>query len=138
MRSFLLRAVLVLPLAGGAWACGSNPLPTTPTEPTLATEVFSGTVTVNGAVTHNFYSTSTGSVTATLTALSPESTPTIGLGLGTWNGASCAVIIANDRAVLSSIVTGTVSTIGGSLCIRIYDVGAMTEPTDYTVTVVHP
>jgi len=138
MRLFLLRAVLVLPLEGGAWACGNNTTPTAPTDPTLTTEEFSGTVTVNGAVTHNFYSTSTGSVTATLTALAPESTTTIGLSLGTWNGASCAVVIANDQAVLTSIVTGTVSTIGGSLCVRVYDVGAMTEPTDYTVSVVHP
>jgi hypothetical protein len=139
MRRVLTGVLLLLPLVAASAACDdASTTPTTPTTPTTTTETFSGRITVNGAATHNFYSTSTGTVTATLTQLVPESTAKIGLAMGTWNGSTCAIVLANDQAVRTSIVTGTVSTVGGSLCVRIYDVGAMSEPTDYEITVVHP
>ena len=47
-------------------------------------------------------------------------------------------MLANDNAVVTSDVTGTVSTLAGSLCVRIYDVGALTESVAYTFTVSHP
>lgn len=139
IRVTFARALFVLPLAVFAAGCGEEvQTPTTPTTPTTVTETYAGTVTVNGAVTHPFSATSTGTVTATLTAMSPESTTTIGLSLGTWNGVACNIIIANDQAVRTTVVTGTVTTVGGQLCVRIYDVGQMTEATSYEVTVVHP
>lgn len=140
MRRVLTAALLLAPLAAASSACDDALVaPRAPTGPTTTTtETFSGRITVNGAATHNFYSTSTGTVTATLTDLRPESTSKIGLAMGTWNGATCAIVLANDQAVRTSVVTGTVSTVGGSLCVRIYDVGAMSEPTDYEITVVHP
>ena len=139
MRSSLLRAFLILPLALLAGACGDNTTtPTTPTAPTLTTETFTGTVNINGAVTHSFAATSTGTVTATLTSMSPDSTLTIGLAMGTWNGATCAIVLANDKAVRTSVVTGTLSSVAGNLCVRIFDVGGITEPTAYEVTVIHP
>jgi hypothetical protein len=139
MRSFLLRAFLILPLALVAGACHGNTV-TTPTlpSPTLVTETFTGTIGINGAATHPFTTTTTGTVTATLTNMAPDSTLTIGLSMGTWNGATCAIVLANDKAVRTSVVTGTVSTIAGNLCVRIYDVGGISAPTDYEVTVIHP
>ena len=125
-------------LALGAAACGSDNPTTAPTTdvPTI-TESFSDTVTVNGARTHPFTVSKAGTVTATLIVLSPDSTVTIGLSLGTWNGTSCQIIIANDAAVLNSAATGTAQTGGGSYCVRVYDVGRLTAPTDYTVQVTH-
>src|SRR5262245_6121419 len=102
-------------LALGAAACGNNN-PTTPptTEVPTITESYSDTVTVNGAHTQPFTVSKAGTVTATLIALAPDSTVTIGLSLGTWNGTSCQIILANDAAVLNSAVTGTAQTGGGS------------------------
>ena len=139
LRVFCSRALLVLPLALFAAGC-ADPIefPTPPALPDPITEVFSGNITVNGAATHPFASTGTGTVTATLVTLSPESTTTVGLSLGTWNGAACNIIIANDAAVRTTVVTGTVTTIGGQLCVRVYDVGQMTEATSYEVSVFHP
>ena len=34
--------------------------------------------------------------------------------------------------------TGTVTSLGGSICVRVHDVGALTEPVSYTFTVTHP
>ncbi|MEO8681800.1 MAG: hypothetical protein ABI665_22330 [Vicinamibacterales bacterium] len=138
MRSLLFGAsVLIGALVSSG--CGSNS-PTAPTAPEVVTttETFSGSININGAATHSFFTTVTGTVTATLTGLDPAETATIGLSLGTWNGISCNIIIASDKAVLTQVVTGTVSTTAGSLCVRVYDTGSLIGPTNYEVQVVHP
>jgi hypothetical protein len=122
-----------------AAACGDDPV-TTPTElivPTTVTETFTGMISRNGANTHPFV-TRGGTVTATITELSPDDAAIIGLSLGTWNGATCQTVIANDRATQGVTVVGTASGTG-NLCVRLYDAtGEFTEPTSYEVQVVHP
>ena len=135
----MLRTTLVLTLlltAGFAAGCGDDDTPTAPTDPPVAvTEPFSGTLTLNGAATHSFIVQRAGTATATLTALSPDSAAVISLSLGTWNGQSCQIILANDAATTNSSVVGNAS--AGNFCIRVLDVGRLTAPTDYTVTVQH-
>jgi hypothetical protein len=137
-RSIYVRGLLIA-LLGAAGACGSNTpaTPTTPTPPATVTDTFSGTLNQNGGVTHPFTTASSGSVQVTLTALAPVDTLKIGLSLGTWNGTACTVVIANDAASKTSVVSGTVSS-ASSLCVRVYDVGNVKDPISYTVTVVHP
>jgi hypothetical protein len=124
--------------ASAASGCGSD-TPTTPITPTLppTTEQFSGDLSRNGATTHSFTVTGTGTVTSTLNTVAPDSTISIGMALGTWNGTACQVIIANDRAVQGITVTGATTGVG-ALCVRIYDIGQLTTTVSYTVTVVHP
>jgi hypothetical protein len=100
------------------------------------TETVSDTVTVNGALTAPFTVSTIGAVTARLTALAPDDTVTVGLSLGTWNGAACALIITNDAAVLNTTVTGTAQSIG-QFCARVYDVGKLTAATDFTIEITH-
>ena len=78
-----------------------------------------------------------GTVTVTLTAVDPAGTVSFGVSLGTWNGAACQTVIANDAALLNTNVTGSV-TAPTSLCARVYDAGRLTAPLNYTITVVHP
>jgi len=123
-----------------AGACSDNnvqtpTVPTTPTAPTT-TETFTGSLTINGAATHVFASTVAGTVTAQITAVDPSSSQVFGLSIGTWNGSSCQVVIANDAAVLNSIVTGQV-TAATNLCARVYDVGKLSAGLSYTITVIH-
>ena len=122
----------------GTAGCGSDN-PTTPPDtstPTAVTETNSDTLTVNGAKTQPFTVTRAGTVTATVVALDPDTTVAFGLSLGTWNGAACAIIIANDAAVLNTTVTGTAQA-AGSFCARIYDVGKLTAPANYTLQITH-
>jgi hypothetical protein len=131
-------AALILALAAGA--CGdddNNNTPTAPTPPTTVTETYADTIGRNGARTHNFSSGASGTVTATLTTLAPDSTLTVGFSLGTWNGVNCQLVITNDAATQGTVITGGVSSLG-SLCVRIYDVGNITNPISYEITVVHP
>ena len=131
--SIFLAVVAVL-----AAACGSSSTPTTPTDSTAVavTETFTDTLTVNGAKTQPFTASRAGTVTATIIALSPDASITLGLSLGTWNGSACQIIIANDSALLNTTVTGTAQATG-NFCVRVYDVGKMTAPTDYTLQVTH-
>jgi hypothetical protein len=58
--------------------------------------------------------------------------------MGTWDGVTCRVVLANDLAVASSTLTGTTAS-PASLCIRLYDLGNLkSESLAYTVQVVHP
>ena len=131
-------AVLALAAALTAAACGNDSIttPTTPTTPTV-TDTFNGTLTPNGGLTHTFITARSGSITATLTSLGPDSGLTVGLLLGTWNGNACGVQLAKDNAVQGSFINGAASA-AGSLCVRIYDVGQLTGPVDYQITVLHP
>ena len=102
------------------------------------TETFTGTININGAATHHVFTSATGLVTATLTSLGENAPAKVGFSMGTLSGATCSVVLHNDAAVVTSSLSGTVSSLAGSLCVRIYDVGALTESVSYTFTVNHP
>ena len=132
-----LSFVAMLTLAGVACDSGET-TPTTPTTPgPTITETFAGTVTLNGAATFTFNTSSSGIVTATLRSIAPVTTAQIGLAIGTWNGVSCTVVLTNDRITQGLAVTGQVNA-AGSLCVRLYDVGQLTETSTFEVVVVHP
>ena len=137
-RSFGSALLVVLVAAFAAAGCEDDTPPRTlPPDPELVTETFSGSINQNGAVTHPFLATQAGAVRATLTSVEPDATIAVGLTLGTWNGANCAVVIPNDTATRGTSIIGTVNQ-AGQLCVRIYDVGRITVPQDYELTIVHP
>lgn len=143
MRSFMY-GLLVLPVALVAGACSSvfDDLPTTP-DPVIVTETFTGTITINGAASHPFFTSATGTVTATLSSLGETPPAMVGFSLGTFSGTTCSVngalsALHNDKAVVNSVLQGTVSSLGGSLCVRIFDVGSLTGPVPYEIKVQHP
>jgi hypothetical protein len=130
-----LRWLALLLVAASAVACDDDPIAPTPPERVSVTETFAGTLAPNDAETFPFSSQS-GLVTATLLNLAPDNTVILGLSLGTWNGLTCAVVLANDKATEGVGITGTVNSTG-NLCVRVYDVGALVGPLSYEVRVVH-
>jgi hypothetical protein len=134
---FLSRAAL-LTLALVGTACDNGPeIGPTPT-PVLVTETFTGTVTLNGAISHNFNASTAGTTTATITALDPSGA-FIGFQMGTWSGAVCTAVLSNEAGTTSSVLAaGTQS--AASLCVKLHDPnGILTDkPVTYTVTVTHP
>ena len=142
MRSFIIRvAFVVLPVSTLVAGCSGqiDQLPTTP-DPVITTETFSGTLTVNGAQTHFVFLGATGPVIATLTSLGDNPPSKVGFSLGTLAGTTCTSnpTLYNDSAVVTTMLSGSVQTLAGSLCARIYDTGALTEAVPYTFTVSHP
>ena len=132
--------VLIAALAVTASACSGliDQFPTTP-DPVFTTDTFSGTLTINGSATHPVFTGATGEVVATLTALGETPPERVGFSMGTLSlSGVCNVVLRNDAAVVNSRLIGTVSTLQGSLCVSVYDVGKLIEPVNYTFTVSHP
>ena len=139
MRALILCA-LVLSGAGIGAACSGeiDNLPTTP-DPVIVTETFTGTITVNGAATHNVFALATGSVVATITSLGENAPSKVGFSKGTLAASgTCSAVLVNDNSVVNTSLTGTLTTLSGAVCVRVYDVGVMSEPVNYTFTVTHP
>jgi hypothetical protein len=135
-RTFRVLLLLLAPLAA---ACGGDNAPTNPNTPTpvAVTETFNGTLTANGGRTHEFIVQQAGQVSVKLSALAPDDTISIGLSLGTWNGAVCSAILSNDKAVLNNTVTGNAQNTG-FFCARVYDAaGSLAASTDYTIDITH-
>lgn len=146
----LCGPVLVAALA--ATGCSDNDPITNPdqTPPTQVTETYSGTLTVNGAITHPIVVLTAGNVVTTLTALDPatvvvngeERPAEVGVSMGTWNGIACSVgspTLSNDKTKVGVSLTGT-ATATGNYCVRIYDSGGenkITQATAYELTVTH-
>jgi hypothetical protein len=132
--TLLAAAIALLPLAAG---CGSS----SPTNPSGATttDTFTGTINQSSADTKVFTTSTSGTITATLTSLSPLSTIQIGFVLGTWDGTTCQVVLINPSGTTGSILTANAST-KGNYCVHLYDTGNITAdtPVAYTLTVVHP
>ena len=144
MRSSIFRRLAVVSaialMALGTTACdsGDDTTPTTPTIPTPnVTETFAGSININGAAMFTFPTTAAGTVNATLRALTPVSTIQVSLAMGTWNGVSCLVGQVTDRVSQGGSITGSVSG-AGTLCVRISDIGQLTEQTGFEIVVVHP
>jgi hypothetical protein len=100
------------------------------------TETFTGTLAAGGAAFHNFTIAQPGTLTATLTSLSPQTTITMGFGVGQPSGATCSILSGIENAKVSSVLSGTIGV--GPYCVEIYDLGNVQGSDDYTITVIHP
>jgi hypothetical protein len=139
VRGLSGRILAILLLAGMAAGCDDE-TPTTPTTPTVpVTETFTGQVVQSGSATHNFSTTTSGAVTATLKSIGTDNTLVVSFSLGTWTGSACSVVLANDAATGGAALAGTM-TGAGTLCARIGDVGniAAGQTVAYTIEVTHP
>jgi hypothetical protein len=141
MYRFNSRAVLLavaVAVIGAMAGCANDALTTTPTyTPCPCTDSWQGTLSKNGAFTHQFTTTNLGALTATLVALAPNSAQILGMQLGVWNGVSCTAASTTDTATTGSSITLNASS-AGTLCVRLYDVGFITEPVLYQLQVTHP
>ena len=127
LRWGAVAAALALAACGGSSA-------TTPTAPST-TDTFTGTIAAGGVDAHTFAVAQAGSLTVTLTTLSPQSTITVGLGLGQPSGATCSLISTDNTAKMGSVEQTTLDV--GSYCVAIYDLGNVQGSDTYTLTVNH-
>ena len=136
----IARGVVVAALIALTSACGSTTTIVQPT-PITVNESFQGTLIPASAGVFTFTSTLTGgTVVATLTTLGPDSTKTVGLSIGTFNGSVCTVILDNPAATQGFSFNATSSSVG-TYCVRIYDNGSTSAdnvPYTFSITVSHP
>ena len=135
----LVRIWIVLGLLLTGAACDNGELAIEPTPP-IVTETYSGEITRNGLQQHAFVATARGTVTATISALDPSTSPAIGFSMGTWDGSACTAVMTNRFATTSSSLSGAVVGIT-NLCIQLFDASGEIQsdtPVTYTVTVQRP
>jgi hypothetical protein len=146
-------------IAAGALLCGLTALsagcagtttPTTPTTTTKTTDTFTGNLAPANANTHSFVTIIGGEINATLTAVGPDNTQSMGFSLGTFSALTnvCTVVLDNPAASQGFTFNATAATTG-TFCVRVYDNGNVKTASDagkigddnpwtYTVTVTHP
>jgi hypothetical protein len=118
----------------------STPTPTPPVaEPTI-TEEFTGRLAVGGSAFYSFSVAENGTVNITLADVGGAGVPAtvwLGLGLGTPSGEDCAVSAsANTPSGSTPQITGTYQP--GVYCARVWDIGNLFAPAQFTILIAHP
>jgi hypothetical protein len=134
MASLLVASVTLAACGGGT----DTPTTAATPAPEIKTETFTGTVSPSGAPYHPFTVVAQGAITATLVSVSPQTTITMGFGVGTVSGSSCALITGaySESAKSGYALSGTIA--AGSYCVVLYDIGNLSAANDYVITVSHP
>ena len=137
MRKTLRKGSVIVALLFTA-ACDQAGTTTELARPTTAPAKvvsFSGTLQPQGTASYTFTVSQDGYVEATLVGLGAPAGTAVGFGIGTASAiATCSVIQSVTTAAGTAaqlIGTG----LAGTLCVTIYDVGNLTGPTLYTITV---
>lgn len=131
-RGALFAALVTLAGSG----CDSESTPSTvPTPVPIIEPDFTGRLNINGAVTQTF-TVGIGTITVLINTLEPGDDPTVGVALGVWNGTGCALSITNDNAGIGAGVLGNANG-PATACVRIYDVGKLTETVNFSVRIEH-
>jgi hypothetical protein len=141
----LIGAVALAAAVIGAGCSNSSttaPATTTPTSP--VTETFTSVVAPFGAATHQFTTSKTGTITATLTSAGPPSTITLAIGIGvpvpasTVSPGSCTPTNIVQTSPGSSPQL-TVAADQGDYCLVVVDIGnAPRTGAGFFVTIVYP
>jgi hypothetical protein len=131
----LRRGAVAIAFALSAACGGSTTTPTTPAAPTV-TETFTGTVQAGSLAFNNFTVAQAGTLTATIVSLSPQTTITIGFGIGQPSGTDCTLISYDETSRVGSVLQGSINP--GTFCVELYDIGNVQGSVDYSVTVDHP
>jgi hypothetical protein len=139
VRALNGRIFAILLVACGVAGCDDD-ITTTPITPTAPiTETFTGQVTQSGSSMHNFSTSASGAIVATLKAIGTDNTLVVSFALGTWTGLACSLVLENPAATGGAQLTGTM-TGAGTLCVRVGDQGNIpaNQPASYTIEVTHP
>jgi hypothetical protein len=104
-------------------------------------EVFTSTLPVGGFKFYTFNIAASGTVNVTLNSVSGVDVPAtvqLGLGIGQPAGTDCSATQTATAGVNTAApqVTGTFGP--GLFCVRVFDVGNLFNPANFTVTIAHP
>jgi hypothetical protein len=130
----LLSTLLGLTLFTAACADPVVPQAPTPVAPTI-TEAFTDTLLQFGTNTHQFGVQQVGGLKVSITDVSPPAA--VFFAVGTHGLTGCALIVQRSYEPGSTAELSGTATTPGQFCVMVYDLGTLTEPVTYTVTVLH-
>ena len=136
-------AIAIAASTAFAAACGGGNSSSNVTAPTgtVTTETFNGTVQPGGSDSHNFTVAVAGSVSITLVSTAPQTTLTMGLGVGTPSATGTCSFLSGGTTLTpagsTAQLTGTLNP--GTYCVAVVDQGNIAPGVTltYTVTVAH-
>ncbi|HWW86195.1 MAG TPA: hypothetical protein VNZ26_21510 [Vicinamibacterales bacterium] len=106
------------------------------------TETFTGTLNPQGTALDTITVSQQGTVSVTLTSLSPQSTVAVRLGIGTSGGSTtsptCSLTSSVSPAVVATSPQISVTESAGTYCVEIADTGGLTAATTFSMTIAHP
>jgi hypothetical protein len=138
-----MRIELPKPTAGGrlalglvaavfAAACGTD----TSTTGATTTETFTGVVNASSSWLQTVNIVGNGEIDVQVASITPQSTITIGVGIGQMVSGQCALITYLDNMRVGSIASALVAP--GSYCIDVVDLGNIQGSDTVTLTATHP
>jgi len=139
MRSVV--CVLLVAAALSAGCSGSSASTTTPTVSGSLTEVFTGSLAVNGSGFYSFTVSSTGTTSVMLASITtavpgPAVNLAVSLGVGVPAGIGCPVTTAvTVGPALTSQIAITLDP--GIYCVNIADIGNLPVPVNFAIRIVH-
>ena len=132
-----VRTVLALVLLSGLAACSSDTsTPVSPTTVPPTSFTYATTFTVNGAVTRTFDMISNGTVSMTLTSVTPDVALGIGVGIPRIGSTGCNL----TRSVVVTAGTSPQLSLAaepGLWCVRVWDPGTVTDRVSFSLSVQH-
>ena len=114
--------------------CSSNN--NSSTSGSTITESFSGVVTAGNSWIQTVNVVSSGEFDVQVVSISPQSTITLGVGIGQVVSGQCILLNYVDNSRVGSIVSALVAP--GSYCVDVADIGNVQGSDTVTVSVTHP
>jgi hypothetical protein len=108
------------------------------TSPTAIVEKFSGALKQQGSVVFSFTTTQAGIVSVMLAAISPDTSATVGMGIGTVSTTTCSLTTTASAVAAGSTAQLSVSATAGTYCVQVYDANNVPQTETVSVTVAHP
>jgi len=145
MKVSRLFLSLLIPVSVMAMSACANPFsdllggnPSSPSNNSPTTDTFSGSLAPGGAAVFGFSVATAGTVSVTLTTVSPATTAPLALGVGPSSNGSCT--IANSTSGVTAAGSPQLSTAqnAGNYCVKVSDPGSLATTSTVTVTVTHP
>ena len=127
--------IVALLFAGACDQAGTVTELPRPTTPPVKVVSFSGTLQLQGRDAYTFLVAQEGYVEATLVGLSAQAGTTVGFGIGTAGVAGTCQVIQSVTTPSGTAAQLVGTGLPGTLCVTVYDVGNLTEPALYTITV---
>ena len=132
-RRDMLRFCVLALLAGVATACGGDSASTTAPS-TAATDTFASRLAVGGAATHAFTISTSSTLTVTLDTISPVVVVGVGFGAADASSGSCTLTASVETAGgAADQLTNAVQ--AGSYCVKIYDIGNLTQTATFSISI---
>jgi hypothetical protein len=135
LKALALGLLVAATLAG----CGDDtPAVTSPTPTGSTTETFTSSLLVRGSVWRLVTASTAGTLSATLTSASQPAT-VVGFGIGIRNGTGTGCLLHSAVTVpAGSAPQLSLPVDSGAYCVRIFDIGTLTESMGFTITIVRP